>query len=422
MRRAVPFGHPDFGRAVPCLCVTVEREEEREERLRRYANLGALDRLTFATLLSRGRSPEPAHQEQFARAVADAKRFAEEPDGWLVFIGESGTGKTHLAAAIANRLVERGVPVFFSVVPDLMDHLRAAYSPTSEVPYDRLFDVVRGAPVLILDGLGTYSSTPWAEEKLFQVLNHRHMARQPTVVTSNVALEELDERLRTRLGDPELARVHVLEDGPGGPGALPDPLTLPLLRSMTFATFSYKPSPPQITEAVARNLQRVLLAARNFADHPEGWLVLLGGTGSGKTHLAAAIAHHLIAQHRQARFVVVPDLLDYLRRAMHDADRDRRDLIEGVRAAPCLVLDDLGVHSATPWAQEKLFQILNFRYNAKLPTVITVSGSLDDLPRAWVSRMYDSKVSMILEIEAPDYRGLSAAPPAPRPRPQRRYP
>ena len=426
VRRAVPFGHPDFGRAVPCLCVSSEQEDEREQRLRRYANLGALERLSFETLLTRGRSPEPAHQERFARAAADAERFAAQPEGWLVLLGESGTGKTHLAAAIANRLVEQGVPVFFTVVPDLMDHLRAAYSPLSEVPYDRLFDTVRSAPVLVLDALGAQSGTPWAEEKLFQVLNHRHTAQLPTVVTSSVALEDLDERIRTRLGDPEFARVHVLEEGPGGRGALPDPLTLPLLRSMTFASFTYKPSPPQISEATARNLQRVLLTARTFADHPEGWLVLLGGTGSGKTHLAAAIAHELQAKRRNARFVVVPDLLDYLRRAMHDDDRDRRDLIENVRAAPCLVLDDLGVHSATPWAQEKLYQILNFRYNAKLPTVITVSGTLDDLPPSWVSRMYDDKVSMILEIDAPDYRGLNApaaSSTASRPKPKsgRRY-
>jgi DNA replication protein DnaC len=426
VRRAVPFGHPDFGRAVPCLCVTSERDDEREQRLRRYANLGALNRLTFSTLLARGRSPEPAHQEQFARAVGDAVRFAESPEGFLVLLGESGTGKTHLAAAVANQLVEQGVPVFFTVVPDLMDHLRAAYSPTSEVPYDRLFETVRTAPVLVLDALGAQSGTSWADEKLFQVLNHRHTAQLPTVITSSIALEALDERIRTRLGDPELARVHLLEDGPGGRGALPDPLTLPLLRSMTFGAFSFKPAPPQITDATARNLQGVLLTARQFADHPEGWLVLLGGTGSGKTHLAAAIAHELQAKRRGVRFVVVPDLLDYLRRAMHDDDRDRRDLIEDVRAAPCLVLDDLGVHSATPWAQEKLYQILNFRYNAKLPTVITIAGSLDDLPRAWVSRMCDTKVGDIVEIAAPDFRGLNApaANSSARPKPKngRRYP
>jgi DNA replication protein DnaC len=405
VRRAVEFGHPDFGRAIPCVCVLTEHEDERQERLQRFSNLGALARQSFATLLPRGRSPEASHQERFARALADAVRYAEDPQGWLVFVGESGTGKTHLAAAIANQCIENGVPVFFAVVPDLLDHLRAAYGPASEIPYDRLFEVVRNAPVLVMDALGTQFSTPWAEEKLFQVLNHRYNSQLPTVFTCSIALDDLDERIRTRISDPALSRIHVLEDGPGVSRSLPDPLTLALVRGMTFPTFAFKPAPPQITEQVSKNLQRVLLAARNFADHPEGWLVLLGETGCGKTHLAAAIAHHIAGQRQQVRFVVVPDLLDYLRKANYEV-KDGRDAIDEMRTVPILVLDDLGVHSATPWAQEKLFQILNYRYNAKLATVITLSCSLDDLPQSWVSRMYDDKVSMIQEIQAPDYRGL----------------
>jgi DNA replication protein DnaC len=51
----------------------------------------------------------------------------------------------------------------FVVVPDLLDHLRAAYNPDSEVGYDRLFEQVRNAPVLVLDDLGTQSATAWAQ-------------------------------------------------------------------------------------------------------------------------------------------------------------------------------------------------------------------------------------------------------------------
>ncbi|MHB8575770.1 MAG: ATP-binding protein [Dehalococcoidia bacterium] len=404
VRRSVAFGHPDFGRAVSCVCVTNERDDERQDRLHRYSHMGSLVRQTFATLLPRGRSPEPSHQERFARALADAQRFAEQPDGWLLLLGESGTGKTHIAAAIANRCIERGEPVFFSVVPDLLDHLRAAYGPASEVPYDRLFDTVRNAPLLVLDSLGTQFSTPWAEEKLFQVINHRYNSRLPMVFTSATAIEDLDERLRTRLSDPSLTRIHMLEDGPGRSRGLPDPLTLPLVRGMTFATFDLKPSLPGVTPQVHRNLQNVYFAAQKFAEQPEGWLVLLGTNGSGKTHLAAAIAHHLREKRQSVRFVVVPDLLDYLRQSLRRDDNGSRDPVEEVRTAPFLVLDDLGVHSATPWAQEKLFQILNYRYNAKLATVITVSCSLEELPQPWLSRMSDSKVGDIHQIQAPDFR------------------
>jgi DNA replication protein DnaC len=419
VRREVPLDHPDFGRAFPCRCVLDEREEERLARLERYSNLGPLTRLTFANLMSSGRSTDPRSQERFAKAVAAAQQFAEEASGWLVLCGPSGCGKTHLAAAIANACIERGYPAFFVGVPDLLDHLRAAYRPGSEVSYDELFEQVRNAPLVILDDLGVHSATPWAQEKLFQLLNHRYNYRLPTVFTTSAPLEDMDERLRTRLGDPGLSRVFLLEDGPGGGAAAFGGLALPVIREMTFESFYL--GGIGISSEASQSLRNAFRAAKNYGESPEGWLVLLGRTGCGKTHLAAAIGHHLESKGITVEFCVVPDLLEVLRSSFReDAPGGQFDqTFEAARAAPCLILDDLGVHSATPWAQEKLFQILNYRYNAKLATVITVGCPLDDLPESWVSRMYDTKVSMIFEIEAPDYRGRPRKQ-APPPQPARR--
>jgi DNA replication protein DnaC len=163
-----------------------------------------------------------------------------------------------------------------------------------------------------------------------------------------------------------------------------------------------------------RSLRNALRITKTYAEGPDGWLVLLGRTGCGKTHLAAAIGHYLENKGMRAEFCVVPDLLELLRSAMRDdvpsGGGQYDEIFEAARRSSFLILDDLGVHSATAWAQEKLFQILNYRYNAKLPTVITVGCPLEELPEAWVSRMYDDKVSMIFEIEAPDYRGLPRRP------------
>ena len=443
VRKDVPLDHPDFGRVFPCRCVLAEGEEERLARLQRYSNLGPLTRLTFANLMSRGRSTDPGSQERFARAVAAAQQFAQEPSGWLVLCGPSGCGKTHLAAAIANACIEQGRPAFFVVVPDLLDHLRAAYRPGSEVSYDELFEEVRNAPLVILDDLGVHSATPWAQEKLFQLVNHRYNYRLPTVFTTSVPLEEMDERLRTRLCDVSLSQVFLPEWGPGRRMGYFAGLDLPTIREMTFETFVY--GGPGLQKQLAdtfrrqeesgvwgerlqtlvrealRSLQLAYRTARGYAENPEGWLVLLGETGCGKTHLAAAVGHYLRARGMGVEFCVVPDLLDDLRSASRDdAPGGQFDQVfEAARTTPCLILDDLGVHSATPWAQEKLFQILNYRYNAKLPTVITLAKDREEtLPAAWLSRMFDSKVSMSepLEVVAPDYRGRprkQAPPPQP---------
>ena len=413
----MPFGHADFGKAFPCKCVLDEAAEERLRRLQRYSNLGALTRLTFYNLLERGRSSDAVNQERFAQAVKAAQEFADEPAGWLALSGPSGCGKTHLAAAIANRCLERGYPAFFVVVPDLLDRLRAAYSPESDMPYDELFEQVRNAPLVILDDLGSHSATAWAQEKLFQIINHRYNLQLPTVFTVGVALEALDERLRTRLGDVGLCRAFLLAEAADRRSGAFGGLALPVIGAMTFDAFVI--SGVGIAPEAERSLRNAFRIARTYAEAPEGWLVLLGRTGCGKTHLAAAIGHYLEARGVPVEFCVVPDLLELLRASMREegARGHFDEIFESVRTSPFLILDDLGVHSATAWAQEKLFQILNYRYNAKLPTVITVGCALEELPESWVSRMYDDKVSMIFEIEAPDYRGLPRRqPPSAPPR------
>lgn len=413
MRRDLPLGHPEFGKAVPCACVLAESEAERLARLQRYSSLGPLTRLTFANLIQEGRSANPRDRELFRSLVRDAQAFAEAPQGWLLVHGPSGAGKTHVAAAIANRCIERGQAALFVVVPDLLDHLRAAYSPTSEVGYDALIERVRNAPVLILDDLGTQHATPWAQEKLFQILNHRYNAQLPTVVTTNLSLERIDERLRTRLTDPAIARVYYVEAAARAVDLnLPDALDLERIREMTFENFD--PAPPHLSEEERWSLQNAYRAALKFAEEPENWLLILGPNGCGKTHLAAAIANRRRARGERPVFFVVADLLDYLRYLMSDASGP--GFLEGfnqLRNAPLLILDDLGVQSDVGWVRDRLFQLINHRYAARLATVFTASAeSLErGVEERVLARLNDPGICVEVPITAPPYRvDLQARP------------
>jgi DNA replication protein DnaC len=129
------------------------------------------------------------------------------PRVWFVLVGPSGSGKTYLAAAIANERIKQGQPVFFQTAPDLLDHLRSAFAPESEMPYDELFEKVCNIPLLILDDLGVQAGTSWAKEKLDQLLNYRYIHQLPTVITTGTFVEELDERIRTRLSSPRLSQI-----------------------------------------------------------------------------------------------------------------------------------------------------------------------------------------------------------------------
>ena len=116
-----------------------------------------LSRMTFDSANPRGRADDPESRRMFSAAYQAALAYADNPTGWLALTGPNGSGKTHLAAAIANRCIERGSPVFFVHVPDLLDDLRSTYSPNSAMSYSELFEQVNEAPLLILDGLGTQS-------------------------------------------------------------------------------------------------------------------------------------------------------------------------------------------------------------------------------------------------------------------------
>ena len=197
LRADVPFGHPNFGKPVPCECKEAERKERRRLQLRDMSNLDAFRNHSFKTFNPR----VPGVQEAYQVCL----EYAQNPDGWLLLIGPNGCGKTHLAAAIANASLDRGSVVLFSVVPDLLDHLRAAFAPTATEVYDQLFAKMREAEVLVLDDLGSQQSSSWANEKLFQLLNYRYNMGMPTVITANPkGIQGIDERIRSRLSDTSL--------------------------------------------------------------------------------------------------------------------------------------------------------------------------------------------------------------------------
>jgi len=124
-------------------------------------------------------------------------------------MGETGCGKTHLAAAIVNYRFQANQPALFIVVPDFLDHLRSTFSPESKVSYDQLFEKVKTAPLLVLDDFGEQSATPWVREKLYQVINYRYNARRPTIITTRYSIEEIQEKfessISSRLVDPKIS-------------------------------------------------------------------------------------------------------------------------------------------------------------------------------------------------------------------------
>ncbi len=203
-KEAVPFGHPHFGVLFPCGCKLAEKEQRAADELHQLSNLEPFRDKTFESF-----NPNvPGVRGAYARAVEYAKR----PQGWLIMFGNFGVGKTHLAAAIANEALRRHWRVLFAIVPDLLDHLRSTFGPSSEVQYDDRFETIRDVPLLVLDDLGTENTSPWAREKLFQIVNHRYNYALPTVITSNRKPEDIDPRIFSRMSDRTLSQEIIIID------------------------------------------------------------------------------------------------------------------------------------------------------------------------------------------------------------------
>jgi DNA replication protein DnaC len=402
----VPVGDPRFGKLFRCPNFPVEKDLDRQERLRKISNLDAYADKHFTNF--QVASPIYSESEGLSLHLAydGAQNFARRPNGWLLLEGTYGCGKTHLAAAIGNLRLMNGDNVLFITSPDLLDHLRSAYGPDAEMTYDETFDRVRNADLLILDDLGVENPSPWAQEKLFQLLNHRYTYRLPTVITTNADIDRLDPRIRSRLLDVDKTR-RVKITAPDYRSLAQNQReqlasTLALYLDKSFDNFDLTTG---ATPDERQNLANALNVARQYAAHPERtWLLFIGGFGTGKTHLAAAIANERAGRGDEVMFVTVPDLMDYLRTTYgRDADMSFYQRFQKVRNAPLLVLDDFGVENPSAWVREKLFQVLDYRYVARLPTVITTAKEIETLDKRVQTRIFDGQVCYIQAITARSY-------------------
>ena len=193
--------------------------------------------------------------------------------------------------------------------------LRFSYD-SNDTTFENRFNEIRNASLLILDDFGTQNATGWAQEKLFQIINYRYINKLPLVITTNLSLDDIEARFRSRLSDRELVtdvRINAPDyRRPLDDTGHPELSSLAMMGSKTFGSFEDRTGEGLPPDSL-KSLQKSLKAAHTYAERPKGWLVFLGGYGSGKTHLAVAIANYRAKLGDPPLFIMVPDLLDHLR-------------------------------------------------------------------------------------------------------------
>jgi DNA replication protein DnaC len=143
------------------------------------------------------------HFHNAQKALAAAKDFVDKviqnPNQvGLLFTGPVGSGKTFIAASIANDLIEKHKRLLFVIVPDLLDEMRASYSNKNETTEFDLLDLARTIPILILDDLGAHNYTEWSRNRIYSILNYRMNEQLPTIITTNLDFDDIEQYLGDR--------------------------------------------------------------------------------------------------------------------------------------------------------------------------------------------------------------------------------
>lgn len=112
-------------------------------------------------------------------------------------------------------------------------------------------------------------------------------------------------------------------------------------------------------------------------------LFITGGVGVGKTHIVAAMANHLMQEGRPVICMTMIDLLDRIKRTYDKSTISEGEVLRLYETIPLLIIDDMGKEPPTEWGVSKIYTIINSRYEAYMPTIVT--SNYDD--RTLVKRL-----------------------------------
>ena len=155
------------------------------QRLKEQSNLGErfMNR-TFANFDTR----RDINAFKQCRAYAErATLFNDKRNGLLIF-GGIGSGKTHLAAAIANCMTDRGIPALFATFSEHLERIKEEFDKTGEKKH---LSLMKNTPILVIDDLGKEKKTEWTQQILYDVVNYRYEHMLPIIITSNFDVDGL---------------------------------------------------------------------------------------------------------------------------------------------------------------------------------------------------------------------------------------
>lgn len=189
--------------AAPCQC----RERRIMDRRFKFAAIPDafkgcfLQNFSLGVYLSTdGKNVASAACRSVKRYLAQVEQAHDAGLGLYLYSHAKGSGKTRMAASIANKLIERW-PVKFATSTEILQEIRATYDRDSGQRESELIDALTKVDVLVIDDFGAENLTGWVNEKFYHIINERYIGKKMTFFTSNESVERLkfDDRIKSRV-------------------------------------------------------------------------------------------------------------------------------------------------------------------------------------------------------------------------------